>query len=75
MNCDICRARERCVLYVQPGSFMCALYRLQQSLEGEGQPQPKPTFCPYCGKPLKIIGTEQFCTNMECANRYQPMGR
>lgn len=75
MNCDICRARKRCVLYVQPGSFMCALYRLQQSLEGEGQPQPKPTFCPYCGKPLKIIGAERFCTNMECVNRYQPTGR
>ena len=30
-----------------------------------------PTFCAYCGKPLKIIGTERFCNNVQCFNRFQ----
>lgn len=25
----------------------------------------------YCGKPLKIIGTERFCDNVKCFNRFQ----
>lgn len=25
----------------------------------------------YCGKPLKIIGTERFCNNVQCFNRFQ----
>ena len=30
-----------------------------------------PTFCAYCGNPLKIIGTERFCNNVQCFNRFQ----
>lgn len=30
-----------------------------------------PTYCAYCGKPLKIIGTERFCDNVQCFNRFQ----
>jgi hypothetical protein len=30
-----------------------------------------PTFCAYCGKPLKIIGTERFCNNVQCFKRFQ----
>ena len=30
-----------------------------------------PTFCAYCGKPLKIVGTERFCNNVQCFNRFQ----
>lgn len=43
-----------------------ALERLEQSAV-----KLSPTFCAYCGKPLKIIGTERFCNNVQCFNRFQ----
>lgn len=33
--------------------------------------KPSPIFCAYCGKPLKIIGTERFCNNVQFFNRFQ----
>lgn len=30
-----------------------------------------PEYGKYCGNPLKIIGTERFCNNVQCFNRFQ----
>lgn len=27
-------------------------------------------FCQYCGQPLREIGRERFCNNVNCRNRY-----
>lgn len=27
-------------------------------------------FCQYCGQPLREIGQERFCNNVNCRNRY-----
>lgn len=43
-----------------------ALERLEQSAV-----KLSLTFCAYCGKPLKIVGTERFCNNVQCFNRFQ----
>lgn len=75
MGCDTCKARNRCETYIQPGSIMCVIYQMQEGGTKGEQDQRQPKFCPYCGKPLKIIGTERFCDNMKCWNVYKPMGK
>lgn len=75
MDCSSCGVRFRCPLAAEPGSFACTLTRVMY--DGEESPYRKhgtPKFCPLCGKPLKVIGTERFCNNVQCENRFIPMG-
>lgn len=75
MDCSSCGVRFRCPLAAEPGSFACTLTRVMYG--GEESPYRKhgtPKFCPLCGKPLKVIGTELFCNNVQCENRFIPMG-
>lgn len=75
MDCSSCGVRFRCPLAAEPGSFACTLTRVMYG--GEESPYRKhgtPKFCPFCGKPLKVIGTERFCNNVQCENRFIPMG-
>ena len=73
--CYNCAARNKCNAAVEYGSVICVLNRMQSgqskaSFIGE-QKETKPTYCAYCGKPLKIIGSECFCNNVQCINRYK----
>ena len=75
MDCSSCGVRFRCPLAAEPGSFACTLTRVMYG--GEESPYRKhgtSKFCPLCGKPLKVIGTERFCNNVQCENRFIPMG-
>ena len=75
MDCSSCGVRFRCPLAAEPGSFACTLTRVMYG--GEESPYRKhgtPKFCQLCGKPLKVIGTERFCNNVQCENRFIPMG-
>lgn len=75
MDCSSCGVRFRCPLAAEPGSFACTLTRVMYG--GEESLYRKhgtPKFCPLCGKPLKVIGTERFCNNVQCENRFIPMG-
>lgn len=75
MDCSSCGVRFRCPLAAEPGSFACTLTRVMYG--GEESPYRKhgtPKFFPLCGKPLKVIGTERFCNNVQCENRFIPMG-
>ena len=75
MDGSSCGVRFRCPLAAEPGSFACTLTRVMYG--GEESPYRKhgtPKFCPLCGKPLKVIGTERFCNNVQCENRFIPMG-
>lgn len=75
MDCSSCEARHNCMAVVEPGSIACTLTRVMYG--GEESPYRKhgtPKFCPLCGKPLKVIGTERFCNNVQCENRFIPMG-
>lgn len=75
MDCSSCGVRFRCPLAAEPCSFACTLTRVMYG--GEESPYRKhgtPKFCPLCGKPLKVIGTERFCNNVQCENRFIPMG-
>ncbi len=75
MDCSSCGVRFRRPLAAEPGSLACTLTRVMYG--GEESPYRKPgtpKFCPLCGKPLKVIGIERFCNNVQCENRYIPMG-
>ena len=75
MDCSSCGVRFRCPLAAEPGSFACTLTRVMYG--GEESPYRKhgtPKFCPIFGKPLKVFGTESFCNNVQCENRFIPMG-
>lgn len=78
-DCSKCPARQSCIAAAQPGSVYCAIKLMQTGASKadmeSATPQQLPDFCPYCGKPLRIIGSERFCNNPRCLNRYQPMGR
>lgn len=77
-DCSICKARAYCWEAVEPGSIMCGINLMQHGGTKSEPETPRsisvklsPTFCAYCGKPLKIIGTERFCNNVQCFNRFQ----
>lgn len=77
-DCSVCKARAYCWEAVEPGSIMCGINLMQHGGTKSEPETPRtisvklsPTFCAYCGKPLKIIGTERFCNNVQCFNRFQ----
>lgn len=77
-DCSICKARAYCWEAVEPGSIMCGINLMQHGGTKSEPETPRsisvklsPTFCAYCGKPLKIVGTERFCNNVQCFNRFQ----
>ena len=75
MDCSSCGVRFRCPLAAEPGSFACTLTRVMYGREESPyRKHGTPKFCPLCGKPLKVIGTERFCNNVQCENRFIPMG-
>ena len=77
MGCSSCKARHNCMAVVEPGSIACMAHQLQAGgTKADGNPYQTrgvPKFCPICGKPLKVIGAERFCNNVQCENRYIPM--
>ncbi|MFQ7018164.1 MAG: hypothetical protein ACLRRI_00720 [Oscillospiraceae bacterium] len=36
----------------------------------DAPPRQDGGFCQYCGQPLREIGRERFCNNVNCRNRY-----
>lgn len=56
----------------QPGSVMCMVNRMRYggTHADEGQPRQAGHFCQFCGQPLKEIGRERFCNNVNCRNRF-----
>ena len=77
-DCSRCPTRQNCPVIVQPGSVYCIMKLMQTGATKASmepmEPKPLPTYCPYCGKPLRVIGTERFCFNVNCKNRYQSVG-
>lgn len=72
MSCYNCKAKLNCSSAVQEGSVMCMVNKLHYGgTHGEEEPQRQVgSFCQYCGKPLKVYGSERFCNNPRCQNRY-----
>jgi len=72
MSCYNCKAKHHCSSAVQEGSVMCMVNKLHYGgTHGEEEPQRQVgSFCQYCGKPLKVYGSERFCNNPRCQNRY-----
>lgn len=72
MSCYNCKAKHNCLATVQKGSIMCLANKLNYSgTHGEEESyRQEGTFCQYCGKPLKVYGSERFCNNPRCQNRY-----
>ena len=74
--CQNCGAKGYCIEMCEPGSIMCLLNRLRSGrtkadVLSHEAPLINPQYCAYCGKPLKVIGTERFCNNVQCLNRFQ----
>ena len=80
MDCDTCKANGACMAYVQPGSLLCTINRMNycgtHAEEAEarsklaGRPTGEVLYCQYCGHPLRIIGNQRFCNNTKCLNRF-----
>ena len=77
-DCSICKARAYCWEAVEPGSIMCGINLMQHGGTKSEPETPRsisvklsPTFCAYCGKPLKIVGTERFCNNVQCSTAFR----
>lgn len=73
MDCYSCKAKGVCAAVVQPGSVMCTINRLRYcgTHEDEEQRRQVGDFCQYCGKRLRVIGSERFCNNVNCRNRFE----
>ena len=74
LDCYNCTAKSFCIDACQPGSIICTLNRLRtrKTKAETAKPMERTSFCGYCGKPLRIIGVERFCNNVQCLNRYEP---
>lgn len=73
-KCYNCAAKHKCSAAVEFGSIICMANRLQSgqskgSFIGERKTADA-KYCAYCGNPLRVIGTERFCDNVRCINRY-----
>ena len=77
IECRNCGAKSYCIEACEPGSIMCKANRLRSGrtkadvLEFEKLHPRLPMYCAYCGRPLKVIGSQRFCNNVACLNRYQ----
>ena len=88
-DCSICKARAYCWEAVEPGSIMCGINLMQHGGTKSEPETPRsisvklsPTFCAYCGKPLKKNGYGAMAcghkhshrvSSIEC--RYHPRKR
>lgn len=72
-NCYDCKAKSNCISAAQPGSVVCLVNRIRfgGTHEDDAPKRQLGNFCQFCGHPLKIIGAERFCNNVNCPNRYQ----
>ena len=72
MRCHSCKAKNVCSAAVQPGSIICSLnlMRYGGTHADNCPPTQAPEYCQYCGHPLKVIGSERFCNNVRCNNRF-----
>lgn len=80
MDCDTCKANGACMAYVQPGSLLCTINRMNccgthaEEAEARSKQADRPAgealYCQYCGRPLRIIGNQRFCNNTKCLNRF-----
>ena len=69
MKCYNCKAKAHCIAAVQPGSVMCKINLIKYGGTHADDGQPG-NYCQYCGKRLRVIGTERFCNNVNCEHRY-----
>ena len=72
-ECFNCKAKDHCIAAAEPGSVMCMVNRMRYGgTHADDSPPRQPgNFCQYCGQPLLVIGTERFCNNVNCSNRFQ----
>ena len=72
MDCYYCKAKKYCMAAAQPGSMMCLVNRMRYGGTHADDQPPRQAggFCQYCGQPLREIGRERFCNNVNCRNRY-----
>ena len=72
MDCYYCKAKEYCIAAAQPGSMICLVNRMRYggTHADDAPPRQAGGFCQYCGRPLREIGQERFCNNVNCQNRY-----
>lgn len=72
MECYNCKAKEHCIAAAQPGSVICMMNILKYggTHADDAPPRQASNFCQFCGQPLRVIGTERFCNNVNCQNRY-----
>lgn len=72
MDCYYCKAKEYCIAAAQPGSMICLVNRMRYggTHADDAPPRQAGGFCQYCGRPLREIGRERFCNNVNCRNRY-----
>lgn len=72
MDCYYCKAKKYCMAAAQPGSMMCLVNRMRYggTHADDAPPRQVGGFCQYCGQPLREIGRERFCNNVNCRNRY-----
>ena len=73
-NCYNCGAKKNCSAAVGFGSIMCTINRMQSGQSKADfigtHRKAETRYCAYCGKPLRVIGSERFCNNVQCTNRY-----
>lgn len=71
-QCDVCPALGMCISATEPGSIVCRINRMKYTHAQADAPAAvkRPLYCAYCGKPLRIIGSERFCNNVQCGHRY-----
>lgn len=72
MTCYDCAAKTFCIDACQPGSIMCLANKLRTGKTKADimKSNRAAVFCCFCGKPLRTIGSEKFCNNTQCQNRY-----
>lgn len=72
MDCYSCKAKSYCIAAAQPGSVVCLVNRMRcgGTHADDQPPRQAGEYCQYCGKKLKEIGTERFCNNPNCLNRF-----
>lgn len=72
MECYYCKAKGKCGAEVQPGSVICTINRMKYggTHADDRPPRQAGGFCQYCGHPLREIGRQRFCNNVNCQNRF-----